>query len=87
MAFVSSFCGASLSTPVSKRAVVTRPTARPAVRMSVAPLVETGIANVSEVSHLIAAQVNDFGGYTGPVLGLLAIGVIISVLTPPVKDE
>jgi len=28
----------------------------------------------------------DFGGYTGPVAGLVIIGIIIALLTPPVKE-
>lgn len=33
------------------------------------------------LSHL-----QDFGGYTGPVAGLVIIGIIIALLTPPVKE-
>ncbi len=86
MAFVSSFCGAALATPTA-RAVSTRRASRAVVRMSVAPMLDAGAAQVGDISQLLAAQVNDFGGYTGPVLGLLAIGIIIAALTPPVKDE
>lgn len=50
----------------------------------VAPVVDQTIMRASDV--LIAAREADFGGYTGPVIGLLIIGVIIAVLTPPVKE-
>lgn len=56
-------------------------------RMSVAPVVNEAIVRVSEVTpRLLAAQESDFGGYTLPVLGLLTIGIIIALLTPPVKE-
>lgn len=55
-------------------------------RMSLAPLSQEAVAKASESSMLIAAKVNDFGGYTGPILGLLVIAVIIAVLTPPVRE-
>ena len=56
------------------------------IRMSIAPVVNQAIVKVSNVATLIATKNEDFGGYTGPILGLLVIGVIIAVLTPPVKE-
>ncbi|CAM9119509.1 unnamed protein product [Discosporangium mesarthrocarpum] len=35
---------------------------------------------------LLASSPSDFGGYTGPVIGLLTIGAIILVLSPPLAD-
>jgi len=55
--------------------------------MSVVPAVNEAIVRVSDLTpQLLAAQESDFGGYTLPALGLLTIGVIIAVLTPPVKE-
>lgn len=57
--------------------------------MSLAPVIDSASAVVADASLQsvnLAATVGDFGGYTGPVLGLLAIGVIIAVLTPPLKE-
>lgn len=59
---------------------------RTAPRMSLAPLAQTVALKSSEAAQLIAAKDGDFGGYTGPIIGLLIIGIIIAVLTPPVKE-
>lgn len=55
-------------------------------RMSLAPLAQTVALKTSEAAQLIAVKDGDFGGYTGPVIGLLIVFVIIAVLTPPVKE-
>lgn len=54
--------------------------------MSLAPVVQDVALKVNDAAVLVATQEGDFGGYTGPVLGLLAIGVIIAILTPPLKE-
>lgn len=54
--------------------------------MSMAPLANQVVVKASDVATVIAAKESDFGGYTFPVIGLLVIGIIIAVLTPPVKD-
>lgn len=55
-------------------------------RMSLAPLAQTVALKSSEAAQLLAAKDGDFGGYTGPIVGLLIIGIIIAVLTPAVKE-
>lgn len=55
-------------------------------RMSLVPMVQGAAVRASDVAALIAVKDNDFGGYTGPIAGLLVIGVIIALLTPAVKD-
>jgi len=35
---------------------------------------------------MIASKETDFGGYTGPVAGLLTIGALIVVLAPPLSN-
>lgn len=43
------------------------------------------VSAVQEVATnlLLASKETDFGGYTGPIAGLLTIGAIILVLSPP----
>mmetsp|Transcript_31199 Transcript_31199/g.71844 ORF Transcript_31199/g.71844 Transcript_31199/m.71844 type:complete len:93 (+) Transcript_31199:78-356(+) len=41
---------------------------------------------VSQTSHLVAANADDFGGITFPILGLLTIGGIIIYFAPPLAD-
>lgn len=55
-------------------------------RMSLAPLAQTVAFKTSDAATLLASKDGDFGGYTGPIVGLLIIGIIIAVLTPPVKE-
>lgn len=55
-------------------------------RMSLAPLVQNVTMKTTDAAMLIASKDGDFGGYTGPIIGLLIIGIIIAVLTPPVKE-
>lgn len=50
------------------------------------PISDVTIARVAEMSNLLASKESDFGGYTGPVLGLLIIGIIIAFLTPALKE-
>lgn len=54
--------------------------------MSLAPLAQNVVGKTLETAQLLAAKDIDFGGYTGPVLGLLLIGIIIALLTPPLKE-
>lgn len=54
--------------------------------MSMAPVVEQAVVRAADVASLVAAREADFGGYTGPIVCLLIIGVLIAVLTPPVKE-
>lgn len=54
--------------------------------MSLVPLVNDVVIKASDTAMLMASREVDFGGYTGPAVGLLIIGIIIAVLTPPVKD-
>ncbi len=46
------------------------------------------INSVQEVASnlMIASKETDFGGYTGPVAGLLTIGALIVVLAPPLSN-
>ena len=57
------------------------------MQMSVDGAVNT-INTVADVSNnlMIAANSGDFGGFIGPVVGLLSIGAFIVVLSPPLKD-
>lgn len=36
---------------------------------------------------LIAAKDTDFGGYTGPIAGLITLGALIVVLAPPLTSQ
>ncbi|GJQ10979.1 hypothetical protein GpartN1_g2770.t1 [Galdieria partita] len=38
------------------------------------------------VVNRIAASESDFGGYTGPIIGLLTIFALIIFLSPPLKE-
>ncbi|KAK4525445.1 hypothetical protein GAYE_SCF12G3353 [Galdieria yellowstonensis] len=38
------------------------------------------------VTNWIAASESDFGGYTGPIIGLLTIFALIVFLSPPLKE-
>eukprot|EP00953_Heterococcus_sp_UTEX-ZZ885_P004986 3168-Heterococcus_DN1.PRE.1 len=76
--------------------------ARPATARSAAPSMslEAGIATllpsqaqmleVGNNAMLLAANAAnkeaDFGGYVGPIAGLIAIGALILVLSPPLQD-
>lgn len=88
MAFVAPFTGTPLRlssrVAVSTRATPVRVARQP--RMSLAPLSQNVSAKVLETAQLIATKDGDFGGYTGPIIGLLIIGIIIAVLTPPIKE-
>ncbi|CAM9180829.1 unnamed protein product [Choristocarpus tenellus] len=44
---------------------------------------------MAELSNnlLLAASTSDFGGYTGPAIGLLTVGALIVVLSPPLADS
>lgn len=53
--------------------------------MSLAPIAQSAVGAVQNAGILLARD-GDFGGYTGPIIGLLTIAVIIAVLTPPVKE-
>ncbi|KAK1870033.1 hypothetical protein I4F81_012496 [Pyropia yezoensis] len=70
----SAFTGTRVSAAVSRR--TTGPV------MSLDPVV----ASISNSLVTLGAADGDFGGYTGPVAGLVIIGVIIALLTPPVKE-
>eukprot|EP00189_Rhodosorus_marinus_P006840 CAMPEP_0113953850 /NCGR_PEP_ID=MMETSP0011_2-20120614/84_1 /TAXON_ID=101924 /ORGANISM="Rhodosorus marinus" /LENGTH=51 /DNA_ID=CAMNT_0000962629 /DNA_START=186 /DNA_END=341 /DNA_ORIENTATION=+ /assembly_acc=CAM_ASM_000156 len=39
-----------------------------------------------DVFMTVASKESDWGGYTGPVVGLLSIVAIIAILSPPLKD-
>lgn len=66
---------------ISARPVVAARAARAAPTMALAP----PPAPVLDFLAL-AAKEGDFGGYILPVLGLTTVGIIIALLTPPVKD-
>lgn len=53
--------------------------------MSLAPVAQNAAGAVHNAAVLLARD-GDFGGYTGPIIGLLTIAVIIAVLTPPIKE-
>lgn len=53
--------------------------------MSLAPITSNAAASFHNATVILARD-GDFGGYTGPIIGLLIIAVIIAVLTPPVKE-
>lgn len=36
---------------------------------------------------LLAAKDTDFGGYTGPIAGLITLGALILVLAPPLTTK
>ena len=54
--------------------------------MSLAPVAQNVALKANEIALMVSAKDGDFGGYTGPIIGLLVIGIIIAVLTPPVKE-
>ncbi|CAN8067746.1 unnamed protein product [Agarophyton chilense] len=88
MAFVSSFTGISVAAPAHALVSPRRGAVRHArsARMNLAPVAQEVSVKLNEVALVLASREGDFGGYTGPILGLLTIGVIIAVLTPPVKE-
>lgn len=54
--------------------------------MTLAPVAQEVSLRLNEAAIVLSAKDGDFGGYTGPIIGLLTIAVIIAVLTPPVKE-
>lgn len=54
--------------------------------MSLAPVTQDVVLKVNDAAMLFIAKDGDFGGYTGPVIGLLTIAIIIAVLTPRLKE-
>ncbi|PXF47864.1 hypothetical protein BWQ96_02250 [Gracilariopsis chorda] len=88
MAFVSSFTGVSLAQPTRAAVSARRAPVRHArqSRMTLAPLAQQVSLRLNDAAILLSAKDVDFGGYTGPIIGLLTIAVIIAVLTPPVKE-
>lgn len=54
--------------------------------MSLVPFTNEAGAKALNIASVIATKDSDFGGYTGPIVALLIIGIIIAVLTPPIKE-
>lgn len=54
--------------------------------MSLEPVATAVTMKASDAAVILSSSVADFGGYLGPAVGLLIIGIIIAVLTPPVKE-
>lgn len=54
--------------------------------MAVDDVANRSIAFMGDAVTTLASNESDFGGYLLPILGLLTIGVIIALLTPPVKE-
>ncbi|KAJ8904588.1 hypothetical protein NDN08_001106 [Rhodosorus marinus] len=70
---------------VSRSAVSKRP-ARAAIK-PVRMTMDVEVANkVMDVFMTVASKESDWGGYTGPVVGLLTIVTLIAILSPPLKD-
>ena len=44
------------------------------------------VSNVAANANLVAANVQDFGGYLFPVFGILALCGLILYLSPPLAD-
>eukprot|EP00979_Chaetoceros_neogracilis_P017097 scaffold10176_cov264-Chaetoceros_neogracile.AAC.4 len=47
---------------------------------------DMAVSNVAQNANLVAANVQDFGGYLFPVFGLLALAGLILYLSPPLAD-
>mmetsp|Transcript_3808 Transcript_3808/g.5729 ORF Transcript_3808/g.5729 Transcript_3808/m.5729 type:complete len:95 (-) Transcript_3808:204-488(-) len=47
---------------------------------------DLAIADIAQNANLLAADVQDFGGYLFPVFGLLSLGALILFLSPPLAD-
>jgi len=47
---------------------------------------EMAVSNVVQNANLVAANVQDFGGYLFPVFGLLSLAGLILFLSPPLAD-
>mmetsp|Transcript_19839 Transcript_19839/g.28884 ORF Transcript_19839/g.28884 Transcript_19839/m.28884 type:complete len:84 (-) Transcript_19839:54-305(-) len=70
---------------VSRSAVSKRP-AKAAVK-PVRMTMDVEVANrAMDLFMTVASKESDWGGYTGPVVGLLTIAALIAVLSPPLKD-
>jgi hypothetical protein len=49
--------------------------------------VDVAISHVASNSNMIAASVNDFGGYFYPVAGLALLATLILYLSPPLASD
>ncbi|CAM9793264.1 unnamed protein product, partial [Phaeothamnion confervicola] len=47
---------------------------------------QTQLAELANSAIVLAGKTDDFGGYIGPISGLVAIGALILVLSPPLQD-
>jgi len=47
---------------------------------------DVAVSTVAQNANLLAANVQDFGGYLFPVFGLLSLGALILYLSPPLAD-
>ena len=49
--------------------------------------IANSVSSVASNSNMIATQVSDFGGYTWPVFGIIALSGVILYFAPPLADE
>mmetsp|Transcript_8474 Transcript_8474/g.15974 ORF Transcript_8474/g.15974 Transcript_8474/m.15974 type:complete len:95 (+) Transcript_8474:149-433(+) len=62
--------------------------ARPeAPKMTLMEGSDIAVSNVVQNANLVAANVQDFGGYLFPVFGILSLAALILYLSPPLADE
>jgi hypothetical protein len=44
------------------------------------------LSQLNDIGTILMAKESDFGGYTGPIVGIATIATLIIVLSPPLKD-
>ena len=71
-------------TVVSRSAFQSRPAAP---KMAVVEGSDIAVSNIVQNANLVAANVQDFGGYLFPVFGILSLAALILYLSPPLADE
>jgi hypothetical protein len=49
--------------------------------------VDVAVSNIAANANMIAASVDDNGGYFFPIVGLTAVAALILFLSPPLADE
>ncbi|KAG5183843.1 hypothetical protein JKP88DRAFT_238153 [Tribonema minus] len=84
---------AFVTSPVNSLARVSAPKTQAKMSMSLdafataLPQAAQATNNAAVILAEASSKAGDFGGYVGPVAGLLAIGALILVLSPPLVDN
>jgi hypothetical protein len=69
--------------------VVTTPAFARVTAPKMIPLegVDVAVSNIAANANMIAASVDDNGGFFFPIVGLTAVAALILFLSPPLADE